>query len=526
MSEVMAAFELENLRGEQVTFPNNSDALVCFIKEDCPTCKEVMPVLVAMHNAFAGAMDIQIVGQTLDGNKALDKTFAPSFSILDDSALKVSFAADVETVPTLYKTDASGAVTETLVGFVRDEWQGLALRVSSELAIPEVDLDWQKLPEWRPGCGSLSVDPSNADRLRAEAENSPIRARKIVIGSQDDEFEFMFDQGFSDGLPVIPPTPERVLRMLEGTRRDAQEIIGVMAPNLGEVTIEKIAINAVMAGCKPQYLPVVIAAVEAISTDDYNVHGVMATTMGASPVIVVNGPIRHQIGMNMGMGALGQGNRANATIGRAVRLVIRNVGGAKPGETERSVLGNPMKFTMCFAEWEERNPWQPMHVERGFDASDSVVTVFTMTSGPSLIVDQESRSADALAGTIGQTLEGIYNPKAHFATNCLLVVVPEHVDTLMRDNYSKGDLRKRIQETSSRPTRELLGDVVSGAGIKPATAAGMSEEALDKMMPKFRTEEDIHIVVAGGEAGKFSAAFHGWVTGSMGSIPVSRKIDI
>jgi hypothetical protein len=336
----------------------------------------------------------------------------------------------------------------------------------------------------------------------------------------------MFDQGFSDGLPVIPPTPERVLRMLEGTRRDAQEIVGVMAPNLGEVSIEKIAINAVMAGCKPQYLPVVIAAVEAISTDDYNVHGVMATTMGASPVIVVNGPIRHQIGMNMGMGALGQGNRANATIGRAVRLVIRNVGGAKPGETERSVLGNPMKFTMCFAEWEERNPWQPLHVERGFDASDSVVSVFTMTSGPSLIVDQESRSADALAGTIGQTLEGIYNPKAHFATNCLLVVVPEHVDTLMRDNYSKADLRRRIQETSSRPTRELVGNDVSGAGLKPAAAAGMSEEALDRMMPKFRTEEDIHIVVAGGEAGKFSAAFHGWVTGSIGSIPVSRKIDI
>jgi thiol-disulfide isomerase/thioredoxin len=526
MSEVIAAFELENLRGEQVVFPGTSDALVCFIKEDCPTCKEVMPVLVAMHKAFAGAIDIQIIGQTLDGNKALDKTFAPGFSILDDSALKVSFAADVETVPTLFKTDVSGAVTDTLIGFVRDEWQDLLQRTSTEYTCAEVDVDWLSLPQWRPGCGSLSVDPSNADRLRAEAENSPIRARKIVIGSQDDEFEFMFDQGFSDGLPVIPPTPERVLRMLEGTRRDAQEIVGVMAPNLGEVTIEKIAINAVMAGCKPQYMPVVIAAVEAISTDDFNVHGVMATTMGASPVIVVNGPIRHQIGMNMGMGALGQGNRANATIGRAVRLVIRNVGGAKPGETERSVLGNPMKFTMCFAEWEERNPWQPLHVERGFDASDSVVSVFTMTSGPSLIVDQDSRSADALAGTIGQTLEGIYNPKAHFATNCLLVVVPEHVDTLMRDNYSKADLRRRIQETSSRPTHELVGNDVSGAGIKPVAAAGMSEEALNRMMPKFRTEDDIHIVVAGGEAGKFSAAFHGWVTGSIGSIPVSRKIDI
>ena len=157
MKEVMAAFELENLRGEQVTFSGNSDSLVCFIKEDCPTCKEVMPVLVAMHKAFAGAIDIRIIGQTLDGNKALDNAFTPGFSILDDSALKVSFAADIETVPTLYKTDASGTVTETCIGFVRDEWQGLAQRLSGELEIPDVDLDWQKLPEWRPGCGSLSV---------------------------------------------------------------------------------------------------------------------------------------------------------------------------------------------------------------------------------------------------------------------------------------------------------------------------------------------------------------------------------
>ena len=122
-----------------------------------------------------------------------------------------------------------------------------------------------------------------------------------------------------------------------------------------------------MAGCKPEYLPVVLAAVEAILTDDYDIHGVMATTMGASPVIVVNGPIRERIGMNMGLGALGQGNRANETDGRALQLVVRNVGGARPGATERSTLGNPMKFTMCFAEWEERNPWSPLHVERGFN---------------------------------------------------------------------------------------------------------------------------------------------------------------
>ena len=178
--------------------------------------------------------------------------------------------------------------------------------------------------------------------------------------------------------------------MLEGTARDPQDVIAVMPPNMGEVTVEKVAINCVLAGCKPEYMPVVIAAVEAIATDDYNIHGVMATTMGASPVIVVNGPIRKKIGMNMGIGALGQGNRANATIGRAVRLVVRNVGGAIPGGTERSTFGNPMKFTMCFAEWEERSNWDPLHVERGFSKQDSVVTVFTMCSGPVLTIDELS----------------------------------------------------------------------------------------------------------------------------------------
>ena len=207
----------------------------------------------------------------------------------------------------------------------------------------------------------------------------------------------MFDQGFTDGLPVVPPTPERVLRMLEGTRRDPQDTVAIMPPNMAEATVEKIAVNAVLAGCKPEYMPVVIATIEAICTDEFNCHGVFATTMGASPVMIINGPIREQLGFNMKLGALGQGTRANASIGRAVRLAVRNIGGARPSGTERSTLGSPMKFTMCFAEWEERNPWDPLHVERGFEKTDSVVSVFAMSSGPALIVDQTSRTAPQLA---------------------------------------------------------------------------------------------------------------------------------
>ena len=519
------AYELENLQGDLVSSPQNEGSLVCFIKEDCPTCKEVMPVLDALYDQFAAQLPLQIIGQTQAGNVALAKEFSPAFSILDDSALQVSFSADIETVPTLLVVDAAGQETQRLVGFVNEEWQALASQLESDLGLDAMVLDWSALPDWRPGCGSLSVDPANEPRLRAMAEGSPLRARRIDVGSQDDEAEFMFDQGFSDGLPLVPPTPERVLAMLQGTRRDAQQVLGEMAPNMGVVTVEKVAINAVMAGCKPEYLPVVIAATEAILTDDYNIHGVMATTMGASPVLVVNGPIRQRIGMNMGLGALGQGNRANATIGRAVRLVIRNIGGAKPGETERSTLGNPMKFTMCFAEWEERNPWSPLHVERGFEKDDSVVTVFTMSSGPTLIVDQDSRSASQLAGTLGQGLQAVMSPKAYFATDCLLVVVPEHVDTLMRDNFSKENLRQRIQQVTTKSVRELVADENSGTGIKPEVVAAMDEASLNKLMTKFRRDEDIHIVVAGSEAGKFSGAFHGWVTGNVGSIPVSRKIE-
>ncbi len=520
--EALPAFLLTDMEGGEQSFPSGRPAIVCFVKDDCPTCHLVMPVLDALHRAAGERFDFFVAGQTSEGNRALEQTFSPSFPILDDASLKVSFAYDIDTVPSLFLADGEGTLSQGLVGFVREEWQALAGLLTEGASL---DLDWNQLPEWRPGCGSLSVDPLIADRLRAESENSPLRARKIEIAAADDEFEFMFDQGFSDGLPLVPPTPERVMRMLSGTSRDAQEVLGVMPPNMGDVTVEKAAINAVMAGCRPEYLPVILAAIEALLTEEYNIHGVMATTMGASPVMVVNGPIRERIGMNMKLGALGQGNRANATIGRAVRLAVRNIGGARPGGTERSTLGNPMKFTMCFAEHEERNPWEPLHVERGFDAEDSVVTLFTMTSGPTLIVDQDSRKASQLAGSFGLSLEAAFHPKAHFATEVLLVVCPEHVDTLTRDGYSKADVRARIQEVTARPLEDLVENEISAVGFKRAAFEAMDEDARARVLPKFKTPDDIHMVVAGSDAGKFSGAFHGWATGEIGSISVSKKIE-
>jgi thiol-disulfide isomerase/thioredoxin len=506
-------------------FNGTARSIVCFVKEDCPTCREAMPVLAALHRAFGDRVPFLVIGQTKEGNRVLAEEFGPGFAILDDSALKVSFAWDIDTVPTLFLTATDGTAERTLIGFVRDEWRALTDHLAATLNVAPPSVSWDELPAWRPGCGSLSVDPLIADRLRAESENSPLRARRIEIASHDDEFEFMFDQGMGDGLPLVPPTPERVMRMLAGTQRDPQEVVAVIPPNMGEATVEKIAINAVMAGCRPEYLPVVITAIEAICTDAFNIHGVMATTMGASPVMVVNGPVRQRLGMNMKLGALGQGNRANATMGRAVRLVVRNVGGARPGGTERSTLGNPMKFTMCFPEWEERSPWEPLHVERGFRADDCVVTVFAATSGPVQMVDQDSRSASQLAGSFGLCLESAFHPKAHYGTDTLVVVCPEHVDTLWRDGWSKDDIRRRIQEVTSRPIRDLVENEVSAVGFKKAAAAAMTAEQLDRRLPKFRKDSDIHITVAGSDAGKFSGAFHGWATGEIGSQPVSKKIE-
>lgn len=527
MSQPLPGFALKDMVGEAHAFPTGRPSLICFVKEDCNTCNLAAPVVEAFHRAWGEAADIWMVGQAADGNAILKDRHGLTVPILDDSPLRTSLAWDFEAVPAVYWTDATGAETTKLEGFVRAEWQALEQQITTDLKVEPAGVDWAALPEWRPGCASKHLDPDIHDRLLAEAEDSPIRARRIEIGEADDIAEFMFDQGFSDGLPLVPPTAELVIRMLSGTRRSPQDIVAVVPPNMAPVTVEKIAINAVMAGCKPEYLPVVIAAVEAVCTDEFNMHGVAATTMGASPCLVVNGPIRERIGMNMRLGVFGTGNRANATIGRALRLVVRNIGGARPGGVDRSTLSTPAKFTMCFAEWEEGSPWDPLHVERGFQREDSVVTAFTITSGPVQIVDQESREPDQVAGSLGLGLEGMFLPKNRsMSTDALLVVCPEHVRTLTSQGaYSKDRLRARIQAVTARPLREMVANEISGAGIPLAMAAKMDDAKLDAMVGKFASEKNIHIVVAGSEAGKFSAVFHGWVTGPMGSVSVSRKIE-
>lgn len=521
----LPAFSLCDLEGGQRAFPNGKTSLLCFVREECETCHISLPVIEAVYRAYGEAVNVWAVGQE-DNQKLRDHHHA-TVPILGDTALKISFSYQVQIVPTIILADASGTEIVRWEAFHKGDWRDLIARLSQLTGLPEPAINWDRLPELRPGCGSKSVEPGIFERLTAEAEDSPLRAREIEIAERDDPFEFMFDQGLTDGLPVIPPTPDRVVRMLSGTRRDAQEVIGTCAPNYAPVTIEKIAINAVMAGCKPEYLPVVIAATEALCTHEFNAHA-LVSTYGPSPVIVVNGPIRNRIGMNMGINVLGHGNRANATIGRAIKLILRNLGGLRPGEIERAALGSPAKYGACYPEFEERSPWEPMHVERGFDRNDSVVTIFSLEGSPHQIADQSSRTARSLGGSLGLGMECGWHPKTHGVGDVLLVISPEHADTLSRDHWTKDDVRNRIQEVTSRPLRELLPtEDYGGLGAMPeqvALARVRTEEQLNRLIPKFKSPKNIHIIVAGGPAGKWSSVINGYGDSDV-SVPVSRKIE-
>jgi hypothetical protein len=338
-----------------------------------------------------------------------------------------------------------------------------------------------------------------------------------------DDLEVWFDKGVTDGLPVIPPSRERVTRMLAGTTRDPQDLVGDVAPNYGRATVEKVAINAVMAGCRPEYLPVVLACVEAACTDEFNMHGLLATTYFSGPVVIVNGPVTRAIGMNAGGNALGQGNRANATIGRALRLVMINLGGAKPGETSMSTFGHPGRYTYCIGEHQEASPWPPYHADRGLAATDSAVTAFA-GEAPHGISDHASRTARALAGSLGWSMAGLWNAK-HFPlySHTMLLVGPEHARTFGDDGWSRHDLARHLFETIRAPYGSLEPAEDNGEGTNLRFAKGAAP-APDALIPKFPSPEELHVVVAGGTAGRFSMAVPGWLGTRNGSRPITVPV--
>jgi thiol-disulfide isomerase/thioredoxin len=437
------------------------DGLVAVVRSSCPTCVTVAPVLAEL----ASEASLTVISQD-------DPAFPVGVeTVVHDQDLNLSWLLGIETVPTLLRV-ANGRESAREIGWHRGRWETLS-------GVGDLG---EGLPEQRPGCGSLSVEPGVAEALDVRHRRQIMRSRRVEFSVLEDEFEGMWARGWTDGLPVVPPTEARVLAMLDGVGRDPDEVVGIVAPNLVPVTVEKVAVNAVMAGCRPEYLPVVLAAVEATCTEGFNIHGVLATTFSVGPVIIVNGPVARAIGMNSGVNVLGQGNRANSTIGRALQLVVRNVGGGRPGGVDRATLGNPGKVGLCFAENEEGSPWEPLSVERGVPEGVSAVTVFA-GGGTHSISDQTSRTPEDLSRTLASGLRSV---------DTLLIVSPDHGRTFREGGWSKAQLRAALEQPDQRTgmlgSRELL------------------------------------IVYAGGGAGLFSGAMEGWGGGAMGSMHVTREV--
>jgi hypothetical protein len=471
------------------------EGLIVVAKADCPTCRLVEPLLQQL--AQTGPLTVY-VQDSADYAAALPGT-------VYDQTLEHSWRLHTEFVPTLIRVENAQEVARTH-GWHKTDWRAIT-GLGKELG--------EELPELRPGCASKTLEPGISETLELAFGDLRLQSRQIDISGAIDPVEACFDRGWSDGLPVVPPTPTRVLRMLKGTSRDAHDVVGLMPPDLVPCTVEKVAINAVMAGCKPEYMPVLLAALEAALDEEFGLHGLICTTMFGSPMIMVNGPIVKAIGMNSGGNALGQGNRANATIGRALQLIIRNVGGGRPGEIDRATLGNPGKYSFCFAE-AEHSDWLPLAQERGVALGRSAVTLFP-GEGVQGIIDQKSRDPDSLARSFALSLRAVDHAKLAMAGDAVLVVSPEHARIFIEAGWSKQRLREALENLLLAPGHDLLAGV---GGI----AEGIPERFKDMQVPKFRPG-GLLIVRAGGTAGLFSAIIAGWAaSGPIGSSPVTREV--
>jgi hypothetical protein len=442
--------------------------LLVFAHADCPTARLTLERLAPLGPALANRrVDIAwIVQEPLEVAARLQRRLGLTGPVLAEEApYEVSRAFGVETVPTGVLLDAGGRETARFVGWSVDE-------LTDILPVPPPG----DAPRWKPGCDARTMPGHDGEPAL-------------------DEFEEMFERGWTDGLPVVPPTPARVEAMLAG--RDPGASLGQVPPALGEATLARVAACAVLAGCRPRYFPVVLAATEAMLDPRFNVHGQAVTTSPPGQIVIVNGPVRHEIGLNSGMGALGPGFRANMTIGRAVRLVVHLTGRGVPGGLDRATLGHPGKLGFCIAENEEISPWEPFHVERGFDPTASTVTLLA-GDAPVSVSDHGSRAPEDLAAAIGWTGSVGWSPFMWpIDATTLFVIGGEHARRFGEAGWSKREVRDAIHGTVRRPARELR---------RGETTQRVRDADDDELIPKWTRPENIQIVVAGGEAGRFSAA--------------------
>jgi hypothetical protein len=330
-------------------------------------------------------------------------------------------------------------------------------------------------------------------------------AQDSYIEAPDDieaAYEFCEKNGFGDGLPVIPPTIERVERMLMFCDRPRDQPIMTVAPSYGDATPLRIAANAVMAGCRPEYLPIVMLALEAMGDDAYNLYGVQATTHPCTPLIIVNGPIARELQINSGFRAFGAGPRSNASIGRAVHLSLLNIGGAKPGAGDMATAGTPAKYSYCVAENEAESPWAPLSVEEGFPSDSTTVTVVA-AEGPHNVNDHESTSAEGILKTIAGTVAITGSNNAHHESRPVIALCPEHAATIAGSGFSKSDVKKYLHENARIPLSKFSTENVDRR-LRKKFPERYGNASLDTLVPMAKQPEDYIVIVVGG-AGKHSA---------------------
>jgi len=335
-------------------------------------------------------------------------------------------------------------------------------------------------------------------------------SERVHVDDPGNVIEFYYEKGWTDGLPVVPATEERVRQFLSASGRSPSDVVGVVPTRGRVITAEKVAINAVMAGCRPEYMPVLVAVLEAMCEPEFNYHGNQASTGSSAQLIVVNGPTAKELDINSGVNVFGPGARANSTIGRAVRLINMNVTGGTPGILDKSTLGQGGKYSMCIAENEEASPWETLHVQRGFDPDDNVVTVFAVFS-PTQVSDGASNSPENLLDNFAYNMKGMRNGMGEF----VVVLSPEHAEIFRNAEWSKRQAMEYLHERASVSTEELkrLGKLPGDPGPGDST----------DMRPVVKTADGIVFLVAGGEAGGFSSLISRW-GGGTSSRSISKVI--
>ena len=327
--------------------------------------------------------------------------------------------------------------------------------------------------------------------------------------------DFFETQGWTDGLPIVPPTRMRVQEMMKHLDYAPNDVIARLGPRNGEATLLRIATNAVMAGCRPEYLPVVVTALQAVAEEPFNLNGIQSTTHPCAVFMLVNGPIARELGINSGPNVFGQGWRANTSIGRAVRLALINIGGGTPGDGDRATHGTPAKISFCAAENEAENPWQPLHVEHGFQPDDNVVTVVAC-EGPHNINDHGSISGLGVLTTIAMSMRQAGSNNIGGRGEPVLVFGPEHAAQVARDGYSKDDVKRFVYEHALFRVAEWSPDWQQSerfARLKEETGQAEFSRVLERW-------QDLDVIVAGGP-GKHSA----WMPTFGGTGTVMRRIE-